>query len=220
MSEFPNPHAVGINRHASLSGTPSSPKKVKTPPVGKKIKPPPSSENENSSLNLQSLSPSSLLSLSTSRAFAPPPKPFKCPVPGCEKSYKQMNGLKYHRIHGHCNATVTVPMDGVTGGEGDIELPYDVEESKPFMCHQGGCGKRYKNMNGLRYHYSHSGPHGQLGLQLLNTGSHPPPQYPSGYIPPRHPNANVSNQSSRTGSRTTSESPPPSMDRKGSQMQM
>lgn len=30
-------------------------------------------------------------------------KPFKCPSPGCDKAYKQMNGLKYHRVHGHCN---------------------------------------------------------------------------------------------------------------------
>lgn len=33
----------------------------------------------------------------------PRPKPFKCPIPGCDKSYKQQNGLKYHRLHGHCN---------------------------------------------------------------------------------------------------------------------
>lgn len=27
-------------------------------------------------------------------------KPFKCPKPGCMKSYKQANGLKYHMTHG------------------------------------------------------------------------------------------------------------------------
>lgn len=30
-------------------------------------------------------------------------KPFKCPNPGCDKAYKQANGLKYHRLHGSCN---------------------------------------------------------------------------------------------------------------------
>jgi transcription factor SFP1 len=30
-------------------------------------------------------------------------KPFKCTVPGCEKAYKQPNGLKYHKAHGHCS---------------------------------------------------------------------------------------------------------------------
>ena len=30
-------------------------------------------------------------------------KPFKCPVIGCEKAYKNQNGLKYHKQHGHQN---------------------------------------------------------------------------------------------------------------------
>ncbi|KIO23705.1 hypothetical protein M407DRAFT_26835 [Tulasnella calospora MUT 4182] len=29
-------------------------------------------------------------------------KPFKCPTPNCNKSYKQANGLKYHMTHGQC----------------------------------------------------------------------------------------------------------------------
>lgn len=37
------------------------------------------------------------------RPYTPPSeKPFKCSVAGCDKSYKQQNGLKYHRLHGHC----------------------------------------------------------------------------------------------------------------------
>ncbi|KAM6503158.1 hypothetical protein JOM56_000101 [Amanita muscaria] len=39
--------------------------------------------------------PASSLLLST--------KPFKCPKPNCNKSYKQANGLKYHMTHGSCN---------------------------------------------------------------------------------------------------------------------
>lgn len=35
-------------------------------------------------------------------------KPFKCPNPGCDKAYKQANGLKYHRLHGSCNRNLTV----------------------------------------------------------------------------------------------------------------
>src|SRR6202030_3394347 len=30
-------------------------------------------------------------------------KPFRCPKPNCNKSYKQVNGLKYHMTHGSCN---------------------------------------------------------------------------------------------------------------------
>ena len=28
-------------------------------------------------------------------------KPFVCPVPGCKKRYKNVNGIKYHAKHGH-----------------------------------------------------------------------------------------------------------------------
>lgn len=37
-----------------------------------------------------------------------------------------------------------------------------------YVCQVGNCDKRYKNLNGLRYHYLHSGSHGLLGLQLLH----------------------------------------------------
>ena len=39
---------------------------------------------------------------------------------------------------------------------------------KMYVCQVGNCDKRYKNLNGLRYHYLHSGSHGLLGLQLLH----------------------------------------------------
>ncbi|WAR58860.1 hypothetical protein PtB15_10B199 [Puccinia triticina] len=84
-------------------------------------------------------------------------KPFKCTVPGCEKAYKQPNGLKYHKTHGHC-AQKTLSAE---------------DESKAFVCHDAVCGKRYKNINGLRYHYQHTGPHGRTGLHLLSLGHHP-----------------------------------------------
>ncbi|KAI8335285.1 hypothetical protein EDC96DRAFT_524852 [Choanephora cucurbitarum] len=67
-------------------------------------------------------------------------KPYKCPVGGCDKAYKNPNGLKYHNQHGHCNMTA------------------DESESlsKPYQCTIGDCGKRYKNLNGLKYHIEHS----------------------------------------------------------------
>lgn len=68
-------------------------------------------------------------------------KPYKCPVGGCDKAYKNPNGLKYHNQHGHCNMTAD-----------------DSESiaSKPYQCTIGECGKRYKNLNGLKYHIEHS----------------------------------------------------------------
>ncbi|KAJ7286408.1 hypothetical protein C8J57DRAFT_1664456 [Mycena rebaudengoi] len=41
-----------------------------------------------------------------------------------------------------------------------------------FACGVGDCSRRYKNMNGLRYHYQHSGDHGTVGLGLLTGGVH------------------------------------------------
>ena len=63
-------------------------------------------------------------------------KPYKCHVIGCDKAYKQQNGLKYHRLHGHCNANSN-------GQEGE-DLSTN-EEDKPFGCYVGSaCGKKYK----------------------------------------------------------------------------
>ncbi|KAB5588553.1 Zinc finger protein [Ceratobasidium theobromae] len=93
-------------------------------------------------------------------------KPFKCPTPGCNKSYKQANGLKYHITHGQCSF---VPMDPRL--EGLEEEDYE-RITRPYDCRVGNCTRRYKNMNGLRYHYQHSGAHGAVGLALLASGQH------------------------------------------------
>ncbi|ORX62882.1 hypothetical protein DM01DRAFT_1007825 [Hesseltinella vesiculosa] len=69
-------------------------------------------------------------------------KPYRCDVPGCDKAYKNPNGLKYHRMHGHCESN-----------ESDNEQD---ALTKPYQCSVVGCRKRYKNMNGLKYHVEHS----------------------------------------------------------------
>ncbi|KZT54020.1 hypothetical protein CALCODRAFT_28603 [Calocera cornea HHB12733] len=96
-------------------------------------------------------------------------KPFKCPTPGCNKQYLQANGLKYHRLHGQCNFASKDPsLEGLTEQEAEEKL-------RPYACAVGGnCERRYKNMNGLRYHYQHSGAHGAIGLALLASGQHHP----------------------------------------------
>jgi hypothetical protein len=89
----------------------------------------------------------------TGRSTWTPPssKPFKCAVPGCDKAYKQQNGLKYHRLHGHCNQNAFRNQQDGQSGEGS-ESGMSPFEEKPFGCYlDQGCGKRYKNMNGLRY---------------------------------------------------------------------
>ncbi|KAK9470683.1 uncharacterized protein V1510DRAFT_369707 [Dipodascopsis tothii] len=86
-------------------------------------------------------------------------KPFKCPVIGCDKAYKNQNGLKYHRQHGHQNQILHQNDDGTyTVISPDSEFAYPdypgLEKDKPYRCEV--CGKRYKNLNGLKYHRGHS----------------------------------------------------------------
>jgi transcription factor SFP1 len=85
-------------------------------------------------------------------------KPFRCPTPNCTKSYKQANGLKYHLTHGQCSFLPPDPvLENLTDKEADERL-------RPFVCavgsaaggKGGGCGRRYKNMNGLRAWTLHS----------------------------------------------------------------
>ncbi|KAI8098507.1 uncharacterized protein BX664DRAFT_1351 [Halteromyces radiatus] len=66
-------------------------------------------------------------------------RPYRCRVPGCDKAYKNANGLKYHKAHGHDKQNE------------------NIEETlqKPYLCSLGRCRKRYKNLNGLKYHIQH-----------------------------------------------------------------
>lgn len=86
-------------------------------------------------------------------------KPYKCPVIGCEKTYKNQNGLKYHRAHGHQNQQLHQNEDGTVSIIDPLSnTPYPdgmgMEKDKPYQCEI--CGKRYKNLNGLKYHRAHS----------------------------------------------------------------
>lgn len=86
-------------------------------------------------------------------------KPFKCPVIGCEKAYKNQNGLKYHKQHGHQNQQLKENTDGTFSiVDPATSIPYPgttgMEKEKPYRCEV--CGKRYKNLNGLKYHRQHS----------------------------------------------------------------
>jgi hypothetical protein len=73
----------------------------------------------------------------TGRLYHPPSsKPFKCPTEGCDKAYKQANGLKYHLKHGKCSNDPEVIAKEEDASSNDM---------KRFACHQTvDCGKRYK----------------------------------------------------------------------------
>lgn len=88
-------------------------------------------------------------------------KPFRCPVIGCEKAYKNQNGLKYHKTHGHQTQRLHENGDGTFSiVNPETSAPYPgtlgMEKEKPYKCEV--CGKRYKNLNGLKYHKQHSPP--------------------------------------------------------------
>ncbi|KAG5976054.1 hypothetical protein E4U58_006389 [Claviceps cyperi] len=101
-------------------------------------------------------------------------KPFKCPVIGCEKAYKNQNGLKYHKMHGHQSQQLHENGDGTFSiVNPETSAPYPgtlgMEKEKPFNCDT--CGKRYKNLNGLKYHKSHSLPcNPEFKMQALAAG--------------------------------------------------
>ncbi|KAK9695698.1 Transcriptional regulator of ribosomal biogenesis proteins [Basidiobolus ranarum] len=85
------------------------------------------------------------LPLNDSKKHKPCPlfeKPYKCLVPGCDKTYKNPNGLKYHTQHGHCT----------NSGQKKKDTPI----VKPYHCAYPDCGKSYKNLNGLKYHIEHT----------------------------------------------------------------
>ncbi|KAG0022885.1 hypothetical protein BGZ82_010884 [Podila clonocystis] len=79
-------------------------------------------------------------------------KPYRCTVLGCDKSYKNPNGLKYHNLHGHCSSS------GLCG------------DDNPYVCTFLECGKRYKNLNGLKYHIEHSHPNLIAALRAHHSG--------------------------------------------------
>ncbi|ATY59180.1 C2H2 transcription factor (Sfp1) [Cordyceps militaris] len=101
-------------------------------------------------------------------------KPFKCPVVGCEKAYKNQNGLKYHKAHGHQTQQLHENGDGTFSiVNPETSAPYPgtlgMEKEKPFNCDT--CGKRYKNLNGLKYHKAHSLPcNPEFKMQAMAAG--------------------------------------------------
>jgi len=78
-----------------------------------------------------------------------------------KKAYKNQNGLKYHKTHGHQTQQLHENGDGTFSiVNPETSAPYPgtlgMEKEKPYKCDV--CGKRYKNLNGLKYHKQHSPP--------------------------------------------------------------
>ena len=66
---------------------------------------------------------------------------------------------RYHKTHGHSNQQLRENDDGTFSiVNPETAAPYEgfqgMEKEKPFRCEV--CGKRYKNLNGLKYVWTHA----------------------------------------------------------------
>lgn len=207
------PPALLYSTDNTPASTPAS-SRLPSPTGSGYITPSPAASNSSSKSDVSTLRASTTLSRPASSLLLS--KPFRCPKPNCNKSYKQANGLKYHMTHGSCNYGPPKDLeqvqallaskrrssneDGVEGGvsEGEMrEVEREAERRlRPFACGVADCQRRYKNMNGLRYHYQHSGDHGAIGLALLASGQHECLQHAHKGGASRHstPNSNTSSR--------------------------
>ncbi|KAI8917255.1 hypothetical protein DFJ77DRAFT_459722 [Powellomyces hirtus] len=85
------------------------------------------------------------------------PRIHKCPKPFCTKMYKNANGLKYHLDRGICEYDTTSNVSDFAqhqryetleaAAAGNVKIAH-----RPYWCKVAACGKKYKNLNGLKYH--------------------------------------------------------------------
>jgi len=92
---------------------------------------------------------------------------YKCTKAGCTKIYKNANGLKYHMDHGNCEMDFLSPELQL---DANMQLDPDMKIAKrPYWCKVVNCGRKYKNLNGLKYHAAHAHP--EFDLKTLCKGS-------------------------------------------------
>ena len=72
---------------------------------------------------------------------------YVCPVKGCGKRYKNVNGIKYHAKYGHSRKLESKPK--VLKHSPKLPVTQSNDERKGYKCH---CGKSYKSNSGLRHH--------------------------------------------------------------------
>ncbi|EMD35942.1 hypothetical protein CERSUDRAFT_115890 [Gelatoporia subvermispora B] len=203
------PPALLLNSNATTPDSTPSSSRVASPAPGQTVfrnvaaAGSSSQASSSASSNAASQTPRASTTLSRPASSLLLSKPFKCPKPNCNKSYKQANGLKYHMTHGSCNFAPPKDLEQLQqilaskrNGK-DVDEPIsdaelrEVEKEaerrlRPYACGVGDCQRRYKNMNGLRYHYQHSGDHGAIGLALLASGQHECLQHTKSHQNSRH----------------------------------
>uniref|UniRef100_A0A1A9ULQ2 C2H2-type domain-containing protein n=1 Tax=Glossina austeni TaxID=7395 RepID=A0A1A9ULQ2_GLOAU len=109
-----------IMRSTNRSNTPTGSEMKENERVGS------DSENSNDSWTTKEYSTKFIMRYGSEYSKSKNGKPYVCPVPGCEKRYKTIIGIRYHAKKGH--------RDKVR---------------KRFMC---PCGKCYRDAHGLKSH--------------------------------------------------------------------
>lgn len=94
----------------------------------------------------------------------PDHKPYRCGLPGCNKSWKSVNGLQYHLqvskahfLQAITTFTSTVPATAhLPSPEASRKQK---RPAKTHPCPHVNCPQVYKQLSGLRYHLSHGHSH-------------------------------------------------------------
>ncbi|KAN0124953.1 hypothetical protein V8E52_001505 [Russula decolorans] len=94
----------------------------------------------------------------------PEHKPYRCGLPGCNKTWKSVNGLQYHLqvskahfLQAITSFTSTVPS---TAHPPASEMPRRQKRpARTHPCPHANCPQVYKQLSGLRYHLSHGHSH-------------------------------------------------------------
>ncbi|KAI0257317.1 hypothetical protein BJV78DRAFT_27052 [Lactifluus subvellereus] len=94
----------------------------------------------------------------------PDHKPYRCGLPGCNKSWKSVNGLQYHLqvskahfLQAITTFTSTVPATAQVATSGISRKQR--RSAKTHPCPHANCPQVYKQLSGLRYHLSHGHSH-------------------------------------------------------------
>ena len=101
---------------------------------------------------------------------------YRCTKPNCSKIYKNSNGLKYHLEKGSCeldyNSQDELEANTTTSDSAAIKIAH-----RPYCCKVPGCGRKYKNLNGLKYHAKASHPELDFKSQVkLHRGTQKRPE--------------------------------------------
>nr|GAT43657.1 predicted protein [Mycena chlorophos] len=79
------------------------------------------------------------------------PRPYRCALAGCGKSWKTLNGLQYHLQISTAHFRNAVSSEFRSKDEKDD----DEDNERSYICPHDQCFKAYRHPSGLRYHLKH-----------------------------------------------------------------